>query len=170
MLTLTGSSAAETGYVRYQIKQRSFRYCVHLCNGVFELECSFNLADCAECISLKGGNGHTIDSKGLDGFEGLFGIINNVDSYNKAPFLRHLRTDGGKANVVAGLIVRSDQQFLVVSSCTSRGTIMAENRDDTGTRGKAGVVYVVLDVLMEARSRSPDYVLPEMSQFGILVV
>eukprot|EP01138_Halocafeteria_seosinensis_P015527 gb/GECG01015845.1/.p1 GENE.gb/GECG01015845.1/~~gb/GECG01015845.1/.p1 ORF type:complete len:360 (+),score=39.92 gb/GECG01015845.1/:1-1080(+) len=77
------------------------------------------------------GKDYNFELGGVTDFEGLFKIARDVSSYAEAPTIRNLHIRGGKTSLGAGFLVQANQQFFIVDSCSSSGTIT----------GEAGVFY-----------------------------
>eukprot|EP01138_Halocafeteria_seosinensis_P008282 gb/GECG01008463.1/.p1 GENE.gb/GECG01008463.1/~~gb/GECG01008463.1/.p1 ORF type:complete len:618 (+),score=67.30 gb/GECG01008463.1/:1-1854(+) len=70
------------------------------------------------------GKYNIIDLKNIGNFQGLFEILDEgIRSLNEAPVIRSVHVKNGRVAMGGGFIVRAEQKFLTMGSCSSTGDI-----------------------------------------------
>eukprot|EP01138_Halocafeteria_seosinensis_P008239 gb/GECG01008420.1/.p1 GENE.gb/GECG01008420.1/~~gb/GECG01008420.1/.p1 ORF type:complete len:485 (+),score=28.42 gb/GECG01008420.1/:1-1455(+) len=76
-----------------------------------------------ESNEIFDGNSNIIDLSGVTNFLGLFAVSRFLQSFDDAPIVRNVRVEGGKTATFGGFLVRQQQRFFIIDSCSSTGTI-----------------------------------------------
>eukprot|EP01138_Halocafeteria_seosinensis_P000617 gb/GECG01000632.1/.p1 GENE.gb/GECG01000632.1/~~gb/GECG01000632.1/.p1 ORF type:complete len:2178 (+),score=195.34 gb/GECG01000632.1/:1-6534(+) len=88
--------------------------------------------DADTCIFLapnetfEGGEGNVIELGEIDNFRGFIRIIEDgygIESFDEAPLIRNVHVKNGTTAPGAGFIVRQDQRYFSVETCSSTGNI-----------------------------------------------